>query len=104
MKTRCSECGWPSSPNELQCPRHREAAMIPWPKRMVYAMGYMTHSTQGPWYQRLDDWANTAPLKDLTGCRRIDLQDALRYARRWKLPEFHEGEDVTPVTPKGLYG
>lgn len=102
MKTRCESCGWPSSPNEPQCPRHREAAMIPWPKRMDYAMGYVVKASTWAWL--LDYWAANTSMKFFTGCRRIDLQDALRYARKWQLLEFHEGEDVKPVTPKGLYG
>lgn len=107
MKTRCEECGWRSSPNAPQCPKHPNATMIPWPKRMTYAMGYVVHTATAcnqPWQSIfLDTWVKNTSMWYFTGCRRIDLQEALRYARRWQLPEFREGQ-AKPVTPVGLYG
>lgn len=73
---------------------------------MTYAYAYVVKFAQ-----QLDgntgalEWLlRKHPMTDLTGCRRVDLRDALMYARRWRLPEFAEGEDVKPITSKGLYG
>jgi hypothetical protein len=83
-------------------PCHRLAVGVPWAKRMGYAYWYVCSASRA--VAVLDEWVEQVRLDDLSGVTRDDLRDALKWARKWKPPEFFEGRRPPAPTPDKLFG
>lgn len=79
---------------------------IAWTTGMFNAYVYvLRQSAEGV---DLSRWLNESDVEKLgrywPGCTKPELTVALDYARRWKQPEFREGQLPKSTTPAGLFG